>query len=113
MSKLLSLAGNDKGIALIVVESILLSLDILCVGLRLWARRIRNRSLELNDYTIIVALVSCTTLFSQYSELTKSQVLMIGRCINELLGLFYYTSFSFMRPNFLSGFDWRSWTPSH
>jgi hypothetical protein len=44
-----------KGVRVIV--GVLIAFDYLAVGLRLWARKIKGKPLELNDYLIIVGLV--------------------------------------------------------
>ena len=50
----------SKQVQRAVLESILLTLDFLVVGLRFWARRIKGKPRELNDYLIVVGLVrSC------------------------------------------------------
>lgn len=41
----------------IIVEVVFLALDFVAIGLRLWARRLKHRSLEFNDYAILTALV--------------------------------------------------------
>ena len=47
-----------KGSLRLVVETIFMFLDFVVVGLRFWARRLKRKSLEFNDYAIAVALVS-------------------------------------------------------
>ena len=56
------LKDNPKGLASVSEETVLLALDFLAVGLRIWARRIRRRSLAFNDYAIIFALVNITII---------------------------------------------------
>ena len=41
----------------IIIEAVTLALAILSLSLRLWARKINKRSLCLNDYLIVLALV--------------------------------------------------------
>ena len=48
---------NSHGTQRIIVEVVFLALDYVAVGLRLWARRLKHRSLEFNDYAILTALV--------------------------------------------------------
>lgn len=48
---------NTHGTQRIIVEVVFLALDFIAVGLRLWARRLKRRSLEFNDYAILAALV--------------------------------------------------------
>lgn len=48
---------NSHGTQRIIVEVVFLALDFVTVGLRLWARRLKYRSLEFNDYAILTALV--------------------------------------------------------
>ena len=51
------LSENTTGARLIVILTIFVFLDILTVGLRLWARRIKKKKLALNDWAIIAGLV--------------------------------------------------------
>ena len=48
---------NSHGTQRLIVEVVFLALDFVAVGLRLWARRLKHRSLEFNDYAILTALV--------------------------------------------------------
>ena len=48
---------NSHGTQRIIVEVFFLALDFVAVGLRLWSRRLKHRSLEFNDYAILTALV--------------------------------------------------------
>lgn len=48
---------TDHSKAVIAVNSILPSVAVLAVALRLYARRLKNFSLGPNDYTILAALV--------------------------------------------------------
>lgn len=52
-----SLPQNTVGKATVVIESILLILVFLSIGLRLWSRRMLEMSLEANDYLILMAAV--------------------------------------------------------
>ena len=47
----------SKGLQVIVIESVMLALDFVVIGLRLWSRRLQGKSLEFNDYSILVGLV--------------------------------------------------------
>lgn len=49
--------GDEQGVMLITVSAIFLALAILAVALRLWSVRLKKRSLAVNDYLIILALV--------------------------------------------------------
>lgn len=53
-----SLPQNTVGTATVVIESILLLLVLVSVGLRLWSRRLLEMRLEANDYLILIAAVS-------------------------------------------------------
>ena len=44
----------------VVIISVFSGLATITVGLRFWARRMKNMSLELSDYLIIFGLVSAT-----------------------------------------------------
>ena len=44
----------------VVIISVFSGLATVTVGLRLWARKMKNMSLELNDYLIILGLVRAT-----------------------------------------------------
>ena len=44
-----------KGVRVIV--GVLIAFDYLAVGLRLWARKIKSKPLQIHDYLIIVGLV--------------------------------------------------------
>lgn len=52
------LQENNHGTQRIIVEAVFLALDYVAVGLRLWARRLKRKSLEFNDYAILTALVT-------------------------------------------------------
>lgn len=51
------MSSNPRGATLVIVETIFIALDILAVAGRLWSRRIQNKALEFNDWSIIVALI--------------------------------------------------------
>lgn len=48
---------NGPGITDVVVETILLFLGYVSIGLRLWSRRIQRARLQLNDWLILFAMV--------------------------------------------------------
>lgn len=52
-----SLPITGKAHLLVIVECVLLGIDFVVVGLRLWARQIKQKPLALNDYMILLALV--------------------------------------------------------
>lgn len=52
-----SLPQNTVGTATVIIESVLLLLVLVSVGLRLWSRRLLEMRLEANDYLILVAAV--------------------------------------------------------
>jgi len=52
-----SLPQNTVGTATVVIESILLLLVFLSIGLRLWSRKLLQMRLQANDYLILVAAV--------------------------------------------------------
>ena len=54
-------SGDGLGITVITVEATVLTLALVSIGLRLWARRIKQLSLVFNDYAIIVAWVCSLT----------------------------------------------------
>ncbi len=49
--------GNFKSIGVIVICAVFWVTATTAVGLRVWARRIKKHTLEINDYAIFVALV--------------------------------------------------------
>ncbi len=51
------LQENPKGAERIAVETPFLLLAFVTVALRLWARKLKRRTLEFNDYAILVAMV--------------------------------------------------------
>lgn len=48
---------NPKGAEWIAIETPFLLLALAAVALRLWARKLKRRTLEFNDYAILVAIV--------------------------------------------------------
>ena len=58
-------------ILLIAIVSVFLMLDFVVVGLRLWARHIKRKALELSDYMILIGLVRFQlSMFSILSNLS-------------------------------------------
>lgn len=49
--------GGKQGVKLIVVDTVFLALSFVAVSLRLWARRLRQTKLQLNDWLLLIALV--------------------------------------------------------
>ncbi|KAL2285552.1 hypothetical protein FJTKL_08193 [Diaporthe vaccinii] len=58
-----SLSQNAVGTATVVIESILLLLVFLSIGLRLWSRVLLQMRLEANDYLILVAAILMTSRY--------------------------------------------------
>ncbi|KAG6362866.1 hypothetical protein INS49_007961 [Diaporthe citri] len=58
-----SLSQNAVGTATVVIESILLVLVFLSIGLRLWSRVLLQMRLEANDYLILVAAILMTSRY--------------------------------------------------
>jgi hypothetical protein len=54
---IISISGNARGASLVIVETVFIFLDILAVAARVWSRQIQRKSLEFNDWSIIVALI--------------------------------------------------------
>ncbi|KAI1095499.1 hypothetical protein F5B19DRAFT_439749 [Rostrohypoxylon terebratum] len=54
---------NGPGITDVVVETILLFLGFVSIGLRLWSRRIQRAQLQLNDWLILFAMLIMTTRY--------------------------------------------------
>lgn len=52
------LSENDNGRKIIIVLGVFLVLDYIFVFIRYWARYLRRRNLEFNDWTMLAALVS-------------------------------------------------------
>ncbi|KAF2233364.1 hypothetical protein EV356DRAFT_568024 [Viridothelium virens] len=50
-------ANNYRGRTLIIILAVFLILDLLAVGIRIWARRLTSKSLELNDWAIIAGTI--------------------------------------------------------
>jgi uncharacterized membrane protein len=54
---MVKLAGNTKGIAIIVVAAVATVFAIITVGLRVWARRLKCTRHDASDWTCILGLV--------------------------------------------------------
>lgn len=52
------LSQNENGKTIIIVLGVFLVLDYIFVFTRYWARHIKRRSLEFNDWAMLAALVS-------------------------------------------------------
>jgi phosphatidylglycerophosphate synthase len=52
-----SLGHNWLGKADIAVQTVFLAVGLVAVGLRLWARRLQWNSLQMNDWSIVLATV--------------------------------------------------------
>lgn len=52
-----ALYRNPAGMTVLSIETILLTLDFVSLGLRLWSRRLIKSKLRANDILIIVAVV--------------------------------------------------------
>jgi hypothetical protein len=72
MGGIIPISGNPRGAKLVIVETIFIFLDILAVLGRLWARRIQRKSLEFNDWSIIVALI---IMIARYGNEISSKIL--------------------------------------
>lgn len=46
------------GVTLVIFTVVFLPLPVIAVGLRLWARQITHKTLEFNDWAVIVGAVS-------------------------------------------------------
>ena len=49
--------GDEKGVMLVSVSTVFLGLAVLAVTMRIWSRHLKKRSLNLNDYLILLSLV--------------------------------------------------------
>lgn len=58
-----SLSQNAVGTATVVIESVLLLLVFLSIGLRLWSRVLLQMRLEANDYLILLAAILMTSRY--------------------------------------------------
>lgn len=67
-----SLGHNTPGKADIVVQSVLLALALVAVGLRLWSRRLERASIGADGWLILVATVSSSIRFVGISLLLGS-----------------------------------------
>ena len=57
------MAIDKGGLSIVIIGGVLNPLDILIVGLRIWARRIKHTPLKLSDYLIIVGEVRLFTMY--------------------------------------------------
>ncbi|KAK8055137.1 hypothetical protein PG993_000364 [Apiospora rasikravindrae] len=55
-----ALHRNPAGIAVLSIETILLALDFVSLGLRMWSRRLIKNSIQVNDILIVVATIIVT-----------------------------------------------------
>jgi hypothetical protein len=69
-----------------VIFGVLLTFDYLAVGLRLWARNIKSKPLQINDYLIIVGLVWIRIVTTVKAVLTWGQFFTTCLCICDVLG---------------------------
>ena len=52
------LAVNGPGLLDLCIQTVLLFLCFVSVGLRLWSRKLQRKELQLNDWLIVAAMVS-------------------------------------------------------
>ena len=55
-------SGDEQGVMLVSVSAVFLGLAVLAVALRVWSRHLKKRSLNPNDYLILLALVWTLTI---------------------------------------------------
>ena len=72
----LDTALDDLGERTVIIEAVFLFLATVSLCLRLWARKISQRSLCLNDYFVIIAWVSS----QPRSQLDSLVIRSDGRC---------------------------------
>ncbi|KAI1743077.1 hypothetical protein F4680DRAFT_391935 [Xylaria scruposa] len=78
-----SFGHNTGGQVDVVVETVILALDYLSLGLRMWSRSIMKTRLQVNDWLIIVAMVLMTVRYGvEIAAILKSGV---GLHIDEVL----------------------------
>ena len=79
---------QDWGISLVVISSIFIPLDLLATILRLWARILKKKRLEINDYAIFVGTVSVEMQLAKVECLTDAsfQVLAIANASLTIAG---------------------------
>ncbi|KAK7924385.1 hypothetical protein PG985_006439 [Apiospora marii] len=58
-----ALYRNPAGITVVGIETILLTLDFVSLGLRLWSRRLIKNKLQANDILIIIAVIIVTARY--------------------------------------------------
>lgn len=83
--------AGDKGSGIVAANIIVIILATVAVGLRIVSRRMQRLALEMDDYLIFVAVVSCgpirKSLYSKLSgigALTVIPSLLDGRCVYVL-----------------------------
>ncbi|KAK8137919.1 hypothetical protein PG984_001299 [Apiospora sp. TS-2023a] len=54
---------NPAGLTVVGIETILLTLDCISLGLRLWSRRLIKSELQTNDILIIIAVITVTVRY--------------------------------------------------
>lgn len=59
-----SLGQNWLGKADIAVQTVLLAVGLVAVGLRLWSRRLMRSDIQGNDWYIVAAAVSVSAIFA-------------------------------------------------
>lgn len=50
-------SGDEQGVMLVSVSTVFLGLAVVAVAMRFWSSHLRKRSLNPNDYLILLALV--------------------------------------------------------
>lgn len=65
---------TSYSVAAVVCGAVFPLLAILSVGLRLYARRLNSLALGLDDYAVIVALVSITSQYRYYVMAPKFRI---------------------------------------
>lgn len=77
---------NSKHVAYVVVFLVFLCLAIITVILRVWGRRIQKQTLALNDYLIVIGLVSSRTgLFGNPSPIDPGRFLRWRRLASTFI----------------------------
>lgn len=79
---------KNGGVTLLVVSYTFLPLTVITVLLRIWARRLKKTTLQLNDYAIIIGSVRVILLPSPQSTklIKRAQILAVGNTILTILG---------------------------
>jgi hypothetical protein len=76
------LSENPNGKTIVVVLGVFLVLDYIFVFTRFWARYLKKRAYEFNDWAMIAALVSGTYLCSLMDGLVLTY---LGFCLCSIL----------------------------